>query len=73
MKWCSTISALCLLIALLSGCDFSKKADKTFGDQHFKTSIALIELHKVRFGEYPRELSDLKFMGDWDRIALQSV
>jgi hypothetical protein len=31
-----------------------------------------IELHKVRFGEYPNSLDGLKFVGDWDRIALSS-
>jgi hypothetical protein len=27
--------------------------DNLFGDQHLKTAVALIELHKVRFGKYP--------------------
>jgi hypothetical protein len=44
-----------------------------FGDQHLKTTVALIELHKVRYGKYPDSLSDLKFTGEWDQIALQSV
>jgi hypothetical protein len=30
-------------------------------------------LHKVRYGKYPDSLSDLKFTGEWDQIALQSV
>jgi hypothetical protein len=47
--------------------------DNQFGDQHLKTTVALIELHKVRFGKYPDGLADLKFTGDWDQIALQSV
>ena len=57
----------------LSGCTVQKEFDQKFGDQHFKTSIALIELHKVRFGEYPNSLSELKFSGEWDQIALASV
>jgi len=57
----------------LSACAFQKEADQKFGDQHFKTSIALIELHKVRFGEYPNSLKDLKFVGEWDQAALASV
>lgn len=61
------------LTLLLVGCDFQEQADTQFGDQHFKTAISLIELHKVRFGEYPNALSELKFIGDWDQIALQSV
>jgi hypothetical protein len=44
-----------------------------FGDQHLKTAVALIELHKVRTGRYPEDLSKLQFTGQWDMIALQSV
>jgi hypothetical protein len=47
--------------------------DNQFGDQHLKTTVALLELHKVRYGTYPDSLSDLKFTGQWDQIALQSV
>ena len=63
-----------LLAALLVGaCDFQKQADSKFGDQHFKTAIALVELHKVRTGSYPASLKDLQFAGEWDAIALGSV
>jgi hypothetical protein len=31
-----------------------------FGDQHFKTAIALVELHRVRTGTYPSSLRDIK-------------
>ena len=62
-----------LLCSILSACNFTNHADQQFGDQHFKTAIALIELQKVRFGEYPNSLNDLKFTGDWDQIALNSV
>jgi hypothetical protein len=61
---------LLLLVMALSACSFKKDADQRFGDQHFKTSIALIELHKLRFGEYPASLKELKFTGEWDQIAL---
>lgn len=47
--------------------------DNMFGDQHLKTAVALIELHKIRYGKYPHFLSDLKFTGQWDQIAVQSV
>ncbi len=47
--------------------------DAQFGDQHFKTAISLIELHKVRSGVYPESLKDLKFTGGWDAIAIGSV
>lgn len=64
------------LSTFLFSCGMEKleeKANKQFGDQHFKTAIALIELHKVRFGEYPTTLDSLKFTGDWDQMALGSV
>ncbi len=44
-----------------------------FGDQHLKTAVALVELHKVRYGRYPAALRELKFTGNWDAIALNSV
>jgi hypothetical protein len=70
--------ALVLIFSLqLTACDklfdFQKQADNSFGDQHFKTAISLIELHKIRFGEYPETLEDIQFSGQWDMIALQSV
>ena len=52
---------------------FSQEADNQFGDQLFKTAITLIELHKVRYGAYPQSLTDLKYTGDWDQLAIQSV
>jgi hypothetical protein len=58
---------------VLSGCDFKKEADAKFGDQHFKTVISLVELHKVRTGSYPAALTDLEFLGDWDSLAISAV
>ena len=52
---------------------FNDQAKTQFGDQHFKTAIALIELHKIRFGEYPATLDSIKYVGDWDKIAWTSV
>lgn len=62
-----------VLAVLLGACEFQKDADAKFGDQHFKTAIALVELHKTRFGSYPESLRELKFSGDWDAIAISSV
>jgi hypothetical protein len=62
-----------ILSFALGGCDFQKEADARFGDQHFKTAISLVELHKVRTGAYPQQLGDLTFTGEWDAIALGSV
>ena len=75
------IAGAVLVIGL--GCFFVGKAiidsgitkgpDAMFGDQHLKTAVALIELHKVRTGHYPENLGKLQFTGQWDMIALQSV
>jgi hypothetical protein len=62
-----------LALVIVAGCDFQKEADAKFGDQHFKTVIALVELHKVRTGNYPAKLEDIQFTGDWDAIAISSV
>ena len=51
----------------------TKGPDNLFGDQHLKTAVALIELHKVRYGKYPDTLRDLKFTGQWDMLAVKSV
>ena len=47
--------------------------DNLFGDQNLKTAVALLELHKVRYGRYPDTLRDLKFTGQWDKNALLRV
>lgn len=67
------LAVIIIFLLTLAGCDFQKEADAKFGDQHFKTVIALVELHKVRTGEYPGSLKDLQFVGDWDAIAISSV
>lgn len=74
---------ICVTTSLLTGCipdkikeqinQAQEQANQQFGDQHFKTAIALIELHKVRFGKYPESLNDLKYLGDWDKMFYQSV
>ncbi len=64
------------MILTISSCfpdGFQEQANKQFGDQHFKTAISLIELHKLREGEYPLILDSLKYIGDWDRIIFSSV
>jgi len=62
-----------LLFGILRYSGITREMDNKFGDQHLKTVVALIELHKVRFGSYPGSLRELKFTGDWDQIALRSV
>ncbi len=71
-KYC-VLFIVCLLFFSCFPDKFKNEAGKKFGDQNFKTSIALIELYNTREGEYPDSLSQLKFTGDWDQAALQSV
>ncbi len=65
------------MLLALAGCDtwksFQKQNDATFGDQNFKSAIALIELHKTRNGKYPESLQDLQFLGQWDAIWINAV
>jgi len=61
------------LIALAGCGEFRAQADAQFGDQNFKSAIALIELHNVRFGAYPESLGELRFLGDWDQLWMSAV
>ncbi len=62
------------LFLLFSGCDFEVPgADQKFGKQNFVSAISIIELHKIRNGEYPENLKELEFLGDWDGIWLSAV
>jgi hypothetical protein len=62
-----------LVVRSIIASGITKGPDNIFGDQHLKTAVALVELHKVRYGKYPDTLRDLKFTGQWDQLALQSV
>jgi hypothetical protein len=64
---------LLIAVASLVGCQISADATAKFGDQNFKTAVALVELHKVRYGSYPKSLSDIRFAGEWDSGPLRSV
>ncbi|MDM7862304.1 hypothetical protein QTP81_16980 [Alteromonas sp. ASW11-36] len=69
------LSALTLLLAL-TACDFNfdiPHADETFGTQNFVSAVSIIELHNVRNGEYPEDLDELEFLGNWDAIWLSAV
>ncbi|MHA6204699.1 hypothetical protein ACXU4B_09770 [Dyella soli] len=67
----SAVLAVALLLG--SGCALKREADAQFGDQNFKTAVALVELYKARHGYYPESLSGLTFIGKWDVLALNSV
>ena len=62
-----------LVVRSIIASGITKGPDTMFGDQHLKTAVALIELHKTRYGKYPDTLRDLKFIGQWDQLAIQSV
>jgi len=72
------LSMMLIAATLLAGCqeNFKKiqdQANQQFGDQHFKTTISLIEMYKLRHGYYPSALDSLEFTGDWDQLAIKSV
>lgn len=76
----STVLLCLLLVSAVTGCGIRKKMEDnmkamgtTVADQQFKTAVALIELHKVRYGSYPETLADLKFMSKTDQSALLMV
>ena len=63
-----------LFAGMLSSCDFEVPgADEKFGTQNFVPAVSIIELHKIRNGEYPESLKELEFLGDWDSIWLSAV
>lgn len=66
--WLAAAAAL-----VLASCFPKQEFDNQFGDQHFKTVISLVELHKLRYGSYPASLAELKHTGSWDQIALGNV
>ena len=65
--------AMWAMFSFVQSSSFGKTADNMFGDQHLKTVVALVELHRVRTGEYPGSLENLKFTGSWDQGAIHSV
>ena len=65
---------LVALFSLLSGCNVEfPGADQTFGNQNFVSAVSMIEMHRLRNGEYPETLKDLEFLGNWDGIWLSAV
>jgi hypothetical protein len=63
----------CFVIHSIIASGITKGPDNMFGDQNLKTAVALIELNKVRYGKYPDTMRDLKFTGQWDQLAMNSV
>jgi len=81
MKTTKQLIIILISLIILTGCgEFSEKiqqlqenANKQFGDQHFKTAIAFIELHKIRTGQYPESMDSIKYTGEWDILIKMSV
>jgi hypothetical protein len=51
----------------------SSGINNQFGDQWLKSAVAQLELHKLRFGKYPRTLHDLKYLSPIDMSILYNV
>ena len=64
---------LFLIIRYIGASGITRPLDNKFGDQNLKSTVALLELHKIRYGRYPRSLRDIRFKGDWDEIWLNST
>lgn len=73
MMKCGAMALLIAWVMMLGACSFRHQMDRKFGDQDFKTTIALVEVYKLRHGVYPASLSDLHYLGNWDPLYLQGV
>ena len=72
-----------LLLACLSSCipdrlkekvdEGIAEAQKILADQEFKKAIAQVEMHKLRNGQYPNSLSELKFLAPMDSTIFTST
>lgn len=51
----------------------TKNAHTMLADLQFKKSVANIELHKTRYGNYPASLRDLKFLSMMDSGFVDGV
>lgn len=62
------------ILFIISFIDFrsSKKGD-SFAEQYYTSTIASIELHKIRYGEYPKNLKELKFFGKWTSMGFRTM
>ncbi|MHC4118412.1 MAG: hypothetical protein ACYSWO_13000 [Planctomycetota bacterium] len=60
-------------IRFVSKHGLTEPIDRKFGDQNLKSTVAMLELHKIRFGKYPDSLRDLKYTGEWDQIWINGT
>ena len=75
MKHLGFLIALVTALSLISACTLSGLDEPkiAFSDQGFKTTIALVELHHIRYGEFPESLDKLDFLGGWDPLYIRYV
>ena len=50
-----------------------KHGQEIFADRDFKMAIGCIELHKLRYGDYPESLNQLKFINEMDSSIFNNV
>ena len=70
MKRMKIVALIPFILLLLFSC---AESDKTFGDEYFKRSIALIELYKIRNNVYPDNLSQIEYCGGYEYMAFEAV
>ena len=51
----------------------SSGINNQFGDQWLKSAVAQLELHKLRYGKYPKTLQDLRYLGQWDASIVYNI
>jgi|ERR1043166_5014077 hypothetical protein len=61
------------LIRYIAASGITRPLDNKFGDQNLKSTVALLELHKIRYGSYPKSPREIRFKGDWDEIWLNAT
>lgn len=74
------IIVLIVCSTLFTACGMREKVEKVqseafqiMADQNFKTSIAAIELYKLRYGAYPISLDSITYTSAFDDNAFTSV
>lgn len=67
------ITGITLGIRFISEHGLTEPMDRKFGDQNLKSTLAMVELHNIRYGQYPDSLRDIKYTGDWDQIWIQGT
>src|SRR5215212_9836272 len=68
--FCVLATIISVSVASFIRADPTEGLDRKFGNQHLKTTAALIELHKVRDGQYPETLRRSEVHGRMGRPGL---